>query len=209
MKTIVSIFAVIALSVVALAAPPKVTEELSGKIIAVTDGDTIKLLVNKKSITVRLEGIDAPESKQSFGARSKQALSEMIFGKDVVVKKTGDDRYSRTLGFIFLGDTDINAKMVEDGWAWHYKKYNDEERLASLEREARSAKRGLWADPNPLAPWEYRTRQRTANDPPASMFWLNSSSNVRHNQNCEHFQNTKRGRICGPNDGKPCGICGG
>lgn len=191
------------------ASPPQVLEELTGKVIGVTDGDTITVLVNKESIKVRLEGIDAPEAKQSFGNKSKQALSKIVFGKNVVVKKTGEDRYGRTLGVIMVGSVDVNGKMIEDGWAWHYKNYNDEERLGKLEEKARSAKRGLWADPNPLAPWEYRTRQRTSNDPPATMFWLNSSSNVRHNQNCEHFKNTKRGRLCGPNDGKPCGICGG
>ena len=191
-----------------LAAPQDV-ERFTGKVIGVTDGDTIKVLVNRKTVKVRLEGIDAPEAKQSFGNKSKQALSKIAFGKIVVVKKTGEDRYGRTLGVIMVGSVDVNAKMIEDGWAWHYKNYNDEERLSKLEVEARKTKRGLWADPNPLAPWDYRTRQRTSNDPPAKMFWLNSSSNVRHNQNCEHFKNTKRGRICGPNDGKPCGICGG
>ena len=191
-----------------LAAPQDV-ERFTGKVIGVTDGDTIKVLVNRKTVKVRLEGIDAPEAKQSFGNKSKQALSKIAFGKIVVVKKTGEDRYGRTLGVIMVGSVDVNAKMIEDGWAWHYKNYNDEERLAKLEEKAKSAKRGLWADPNPLAPWVYRTRQRTSNDPPATMFWLNSSSNVRHNQNCEHFKNTKRGRLCGPSDGKPCGICGG
>ncbi|WP_417737743.1 thermonuclease family protein [Rosistilla oblonga] len=209
MKTVVAVFSVLVASAFTLAAPPRVTEELTGKIISVTDGDTIKILVNRKPVTVRLEGIDAPEAKQSFGTKSKQALSEIVFGKTVVVKKTGEDRYGRTLGVIMIGRVDVNAEMIEDGWAWHYKKYNDEERLAKLEAKARSAKQGLWADPNPLAPWEYRTRKRTSNDPPATMFWLNSSSNTRHNQNCEYFENTKRGRLCGPKDGKPCGICGG
>lgn len=133
----------------------------------------------------------------------------MVFGKTVTVKKTGEDRYGRTLGVIMVGDVDANAKMVEDGWAWHYKKYNDEIRLAKLEFSAHKARRGLWADANPLAPWEYRARKKRPNNTPATMFWLNTSSKVRHNENCEYFKNTKRGRICGPNDGKGCGICGG
>jgi micrococcal nuclease len=118
------------------AAPPKVIEEFTGKVIGVTDGDTIKVLVNKESITIRLEGIDAPESKQSFGNKSKQALSDIVFGKEVTIRKTGDDRYGRTLGVVMVGDVDANSKMIEDGWAWHFKKYNDEERLADLEVEA-------------------------------------------------------------------------
>ena len=195
-----------------LAAPPKVTEEISGKVVGVTDGDTITVLVNKETIKVRLEGIDAPESGQSYGTKSKQALSEMVFGKPVTVKKTGTDKYKRTLGIVMVGDVDANAKMIEDGWAWHFKKYNDEERLAKLEDAARKAKRGLWADDTPLAPWDYRARQKTPEAKeadPKALYWLNTSSNVRHNQRCEHFQKTKKGRLCGPNEGKPCGICGG
>ena len=194
---------------IVFAAPPKIVDTLTGKVIGVTDGDTIKVLVNRKTVKVRLEGIDAPESSQSFGTKSKQALSMMVFGKTVTVKKTGEDRYGRTLGIIMVGNVDANAKMVEDGWAWHYKKYNDEERLAKLELSARKTKSGLWADANPLAPWDYRARKRRPNNTPATMFWLNTSSKVRHNQNCEYFKNTKRGRICGPNDGKACGRCGG
>lgn len=197
------------------AAPPKVIDEFSGKVIGVSDGDTIKVLVDKETIKVRLEGIDAPESGQSYGKKSKDALSEMVAGKNVTVKKTGTDKYGRTLGIVMLGDVDANAKLIEDGWAWHFKKYNDEDRLANLEENARHAKRGLWADETPLAPWEFRARQKTpevapeeSKDPKMS-FWLNSSSGVRHNQRCEHYQKTKKGRFCGADEGKPCGICGG
>lgn len=181
--------------------------------ITVTDGDTIKILVNKETVVVRLEGIDAPESKQSFGAKSKEALGRLVAGKAVTVKKTGADKYKRTLGIVIVGDVD--AKMIEDGWAWHFKKYNDEERLAKLEEAARRAKRGLWADENPLAPWDYRARQKTpevAPDGPKDQkmfYWLNTASDVRHNEKCEHFQKTKRGRLCTADEGKPCGICGG
>ena len=207
-----TIVAVVLVTGLLFAAPPTVTEEINGKVAGVTDGDTVTVLVNKTTIKVRLEGIDAPESKQSYGTKSKQALSEMIFGNNVLVKKTGEDRYGRTLGVIMLGEENINAKMIEDGWAWHYKKYNNEERLAKLEVEARSAKRGLWADPNALAPWDYRERQKRPEKiktDPTALYWLNTSSDVRHNERCEYFKQTKRGRLCGPNEGKACGICGG
>ena len=198
-----------------LAAPPKVVEEFSGKVISVTDGDTLKVLVNKETITVRLEGIDAPESKQSYGKKAKEALDKLVAGKTVTVKKTGTDKYNRTLGIVMVGDVDTSAKLVEDGWAWHFKKYNDEERLAKLEDAARNAKKGLWADEMPLAPWDFRARQKTPEVAPDGAkdrkmsYWLNTSSDVRHNQSCEHFQKTKKGRFCSADEGKPCGLCGG
>lgn len=207
--------AVLLLAGLVFAAPPTVVEEISGKVIGISDGDTIKVLVNKEAITVRLEGIDAPESGQSFGKKSKEALAELVAGKSVTVKKTGTDKYKRTLGIVILEDVEVNAKLIEDGWAWHFKKYNDEDRLATLEEAARKAKRGLWADENPLAPWEYRARQKAPEtnlkEPKVEKmsYWLNTSSGVRHNQRCEHFQKTKTGRLCGPNEGKACGICGG
>jgi len=207
------------LQIALFAEGPKVIDEISGKVIGITDGDTIKILDGKTSQTVRLEGIDAPEAKQSFGAKSKQALSKMIAGKPVVVQVSGTDQYERTLGKVLVDGIDVNAKMIEDGWAWHFKKYNSEERLSKLEDAARKAQRGLWADANPLPPWEFRARQKTGSkpeineDPPLESnpagFWLNTSSGVRHNSRCEHYRNTKRGRLCGPNEGKPCGICGG
>ncbi|MEZ5941402.1 MAG: thermonuclease family protein [Planctomycetaceae bacterium] len=142
-----------------IAAPPKVIDVFSGKVVGVTDGDTITVLVNNQSVKVRLEGIDAPESGQSFGSKSKLALSALVFAKQVTVKKTGEDKYGRTLGVVSVGNVDANAKMIQDGWAWHYKEYNDEDRLAKLELEARAAKRGLWAETNALAPWSYRARK--------------------------------------------------
>ncbi|NLX55747.1 MAG: thermonuclease family protein [Planctomycetaceae bacterium] len=191
---------------------PKVVEEFSGKVVGVTDGDTIKVLVNRKTVTVRLEGIDAPELGQSFGRKAKEALAKFVTGKIVTVKKTGNDKYGRTLVIVIVDGTDVNARLVEDGWAWHYKMYNSDERLAKLEVAAREAKRGLWADEAPLAPWDFRARQQAllaVPDEVKSQYWLNTSSGVRHNRSCEWFQKTKRGRFCGPNEGKPCGICGG
>ncbi len=110
---------ILLLTGLALAAPPKVVEEFSGKVIGITDGDSIKVLVNKASITVRLEGIDAPEKSQSFGAKSKAALGKLVTGEAVTVKKTGTDKYGRTLGVVIVGDVDANARLVDDGWAWH------------------------------------------------------------------------------------------
>ena len=202
-------------SSLALAKPPTISEQLTGKVVGVTDGDTVTMLVNRKPLKVRLYGIDAPETKQSFGNRSKQALAAMVHGKVIQLNKTGTDRYGRTLGIIHHENTDVNAKMIQDGWAWHYKYYNDEQRLANLETQARKTKLGLWADSNPSAPWDFRRTGQTSStgsrsvQAPEAGYWLNLSSGVRHNSSCKNYRNTKRGRPCGPNEGKPCGLCKG
>jgi len=114
-----------------------------------------------------------------------------------------------------VGNVDANSKMIEGGWAWHYKQYNKESRLAELEVAARQAKRGLWAAPSPFSPWEFRARQRApkpdseSSDGKPLTYWLNVSSGVRHNSTCEHYGMTRQGRSCGPDDGRACGKCGG
>jgi micrococcal nuclease len=184
--------------------------EFSALIIGVTDGDTVKILIDNKTLNVRLDGIDAPESGQPFGNRARQELSSLVFGQTVIVQKTGEDRFQRVLGVIFKNKTSINAKLIEDGFAWHYKEYSKDRQLAELEHNARQAKRGLWSDPNPIAPWDYRQFKRTPRaSKGTSEYWLNTSSNVRHNSTCESFKNTKRGRLCSKDEGKNCGRCGG
>jgi hypothetical protein len=104
----------------------------------------------------------------------------------------------------------------ENGLAWWYRKYAPRDRqLATLEAEAWKAKRGLWADREPVPPWEWRSRPRDSGhtEKPSgdsqSRYWLNQSSGVRHNSSCPWFGRTKRGRYCGPEEGKACGECGG
>lgn len=125
--------------------------------IGVTDGDTITVLdAEKTQFKIRLNGIDAPESHQAFGQRSKQALSSKVFGKLARIEPHGQDRYGRTIGDVFVDDRYINQEMIQDGWAWHYLKYSDSAELADAEAEARRSSFGLWADANAIAPWEFR-----------------------------------------------------
>lgn len=148
MKTILIIFL--------LLISPQV-EILKGRVIGVTDGDSIVLLLkNNTQLKVRLEGIDCPESHQDFGEKAKQETVMLCFQKEVTLHKTGVDRYGRTLGFIFVGDTNVNRELIRTGYAWHYKKYNKDPELAELETKAREMKVGLWSQPNPEAPWDYR-----------------------------------------------------
>ena len=184
---------------------------LEGKVDSIVDGDTLTVLTaDKQRIKIRLSGIDTPERKQAFGTKAKQALSSKVFGKTVRVRDNGQDRYKRTLGDIFLGDRWINLELVEEGYAWHYKHYSKDKRLAQAEVEARAAKRGLWSDNNPVPPWEFRRGGKNAESPKAvTGYWLNTSSHTRHNSNCRYYETTKRGRPCSKTDGTPCGICGG
>lgn len=155
------LFTWLAVVTVAVMAHAATSTTLRGKCTSVTDGDTIKVLVNNQEIKIRLNGIDTPEKKQAFGTQAKNFTSQWAFGKDVVVYQTGTDRYKRVLGWVFIGKRCLNRDLVYNGMAWWYRQYAPKDtNLAALEQSARQARRGLWVDPNPVAPWEWRKQQR-------------------------------------------------
>lgn len=129
---------------------------LIGKVISIHDGDTITVLQDKRQIKVRLFGIDAPELKQPYGKKSKQFLANLIAGEVVEVDENGKDRYKRTIGTIYLGNTDINAQMVENGYAWAYRKFS--KKYTPQESQAKKQRLSLWRDKEPTPPWEWRRR---------------------------------------------------
>lgn len=135
-------------------------KHLKGKIIRILDGDTVEMLYGELPIKLRLEHIDAPEKrgKQPFGNKAKIAISDLCFGQMVNVISDGKfDRNGRLIGVILNKDSlNVNKEMVRLGMAWHFKKYSHDMSYDLLEREARAAKVGLWSDPNPIAPWDYR-----------------------------------------------------
>jgi endonuclease YncB( thermonuclease family) len=142
-------------------------ETLQGHVVGVTDGDTIVVLVEKQEHKVRLHGVDAPERKQAFGTRARQFASGMVFCEDVTVDVVDMDRYGRHVGIVHTSDNRIlNHELVKAGMAWWYAEYAPHDTvLPVLQAEARDARRGLWADAAPVAPWEYRKRaaaRRTA-----------------------------------------------
>lgn len=133
------------------------TYDINCKVVGISDGDTFTCLTNdKQQIKVRMNQIDAPESKQDFGQASKQALSGMIFGKVVGLKTNGTDKYGRTIAEAFYDDKNINKAMVEQGMAWAYREYMTDNEYASLETTARSNTTGLWSQPNPTYPSDFR-----------------------------------------------------
>ncbi len=135
------------------------------RVVGVTDGDSITCLTpEKQQVKIRMNAIDAPERGQPFGNRAKQALSDLVFGKDVEVEDLGTDKYKRTIGRVTVGQLDVNHEMVAKGMAWHYVKYDQSKELREAERSARAAKLGLWADPHATPPWEWRKLDKNERD---------------------------------------------
>ena len=140
-------------------------EELIGKVIKVSDGDTITVLdSNNQKHKIRLKGIDAPESQQMYGDISTQSLSELVYDKKVLVTWDKKDKYYRILGKVIVDGNDANYEQLKKGLAWYYKQYekdlSDEDKKRYLEAEewARNYTVGLWADSNSIPPWEFRRK---------------------------------------------------
>lgn len=142
-------------------------ESIDGRIVGITDGDTVTLLdPNKVQHKIRLAGIDAPEKHQDFGNRSKESLSELVYDKLVTVETEKKDRYGRAIGKILVQGQDASLVQVQRGLAWHYKAYereqsaNDRKLYDFAENEARANRRGLWVAPDPVPPWDFRRKKR-------------------------------------------------
>ena len=153
------------LAVAAVAAEPAT---LTGKVVSVHDGDTLRVLdAAGTQHKVRLQGIDSPETRQAFGTKARNRLADLTLGKAVTVRVHGRDRYGRTLGTVEADGQDANRQMVADGMAWHFVEYSNDAGLAQAERDARAAGRGLWADKAPVAPWEWRAGEKGRKGQPA------------------------------------------
>jgi endonuclease YncB( thermonuclease family) len=137
-------------------------DSFEGKVVGVSDGDPISVMRKGRAVKVRLHGVDCPEKKQPFGTRAKRYTSDMAFGRQVTVQVQTTDRYGRIVGEIILPDgLSLNKELVYVGLAWWYRKYAPNDKaLKALEAGARENKRGLWADKNPIPPWEWRRGER-------------------------------------------------
>lgn len=136
--------------------------EIRGKVVGVSDGDTITVLddLDKGQFRIRLDKIDAPEKLQAFGKKAKNFLSALIYGKTISVRFRKIDNYGRILGIVYCEGTEINLKMVQSGFAWHYSYYDTSPAYITAERQARAEKKGLWIDSKPLNPYEFRQRSK-------------------------------------------------
>jgi endonuclease YncB( thermonuclease family) len=153
----------------ALAIAPAVQAALAGRVIAVHDGDTLSIRSASGLTTrVRLFGIDAPERGQAYGSASRRALAMLVAGREVRVVERGRDSYGRLLGTVHLEAQDVNARLVRDGYAWVYERFERDAALLALQAEAKAARRGLWRDPHPEPPWRWRAREREREREPAA-----------------------------------------
>lgn len=133
----------------------------SGKAVKVSDGDTIQVMRDGKAEKIRLSGIDCPESNQPFGQAAKRFTLDLAAHKIITVEVESKDRYGRTIGEVTLPDgSSLNSRLVEEGYAWWYRKYSNDKTLEELESKARARKKGLWSDPHAIAPWDWRRKKR-------------------------------------------------
>ena len=142
-----------------------IPKELAAKVVGVHDGDTITVIDRtRRQYKIRLSGIDAPELGQDFGRQAKKQLSDLVFGKDVVITHDKVDRWGRVVGKVMVGDQDVNLSMVAAGVAWHFKRYENEQprsdraSYANAELNAKETRKGLWVQANPIPPWDFRGR---------------------------------------------------
>lgn len=135
--------------------------EGEGRVVRVRDGDSIVVLRGGVGIEVRLDGIDCPELAQAFGRKAKGFTSALAFGRTVRLVGGDKDRYGRELAEVFLPDgRSLNRELLTAGYAWWYRRYSADRGLEALEQAARGERRGLWADANPVPPWEFREAGR-------------------------------------------------
>ena len=129
-------------------------------VVKVSDGDTVWVKDGDERVKVRLDKIDAPESDQKWGKESREALAQMVMGREVELEGDKTDRYGRRLSVIWCEGREVNLELVKLGLAWHYAYHDKTEAYREAEAEARREKRGLWKDPEPVNPYEWRKRKR-------------------------------------------------
>jgi len=138
---------------------PSLSFAWQGKVVGVSDGDTMTVMHDGRGEKIRFYGVDCPESHQDFGQKAKKFTSSMVFGKVVDVEPVVTDRYGRTVGLVKIDGKYLSEEIIRAGLGWVYTKYCDKPFCSGwkkLEAQARQNKSGLWTMPNPVPPWEFR-----------------------------------------------------
>ncbi|MCS3642443.1 thermonuclease family protein [Salinibacter ruber] len=149
-------------------APVGPGQTFTGKVVEVTDGDTYDVRRSiGGTVTIRLRGVDAPESTQSYGTAATRAARQYVGEKSVRVAVEEIGRYGRAVASVEVQSGDLGTMLIRDGLAWHYQQYApNATEYARLQRQARNAGRGLWSQPNPVPPWTWRDRQSDSSSGP-------------------------------------------
>lgn len=190
-------------------------QEIRGKVVGISDGDTFTLLTrDKKQIKVRLSEIDTPERDQPYGTRAKQALSDLVFSRDVLVVQKDIDFRGRLIGHVYVDSIHINKKMVQLGMAWVYRQYMKDKTLLIDQQVAKDAKKGLWSLPSieQVPPWEWRkaskTKSKSKPQVVAQMYDCGTKTKCSEMTTCEeakfYLENCRLTTIDGDGDGLPC-----
>lgn len=192
------------------------------KVVGVSDGDTITVLRDgHDQVKVRLYGIDAPEKAQDFGTRAKQATSDLCFGRVVDVEPVDTDRYGRTVGLVTVDGQSVNRELLAEGMAWVYPQYCRVPACTewkAVENKARVGKVGLWSQPSPAPPWEWRNGEKAGGKAKtvaavSTVYHGNRKSGVFHRPGCQHyncknctveFSSREEAIAAGY---RPCGVC--
>ncbi|MHB8809452.1 MAG: thermonuclease family protein [Desulfobulbaceae bacterium] len=136
-----------------------------GVVVKVLDGDSLQVRREGRLVEIRLYGIDTPEHHQAYSNKARQLTRELLYRQTVAVEEKDVDRYGRIVALVTCQGRLVNRELVRAGLAWHYPKYCRSQPLCSelavLEQGARTTRLGLWADPGPVAPWEWKRRQRS------------------------------------------------
>lgn len=203
------------LAALLLAAVAGCADGWTGRVVTVPDGDTLKIGHYGEEVSVRLDEIDAPELAQAYGRQSRRSLAGLCLGRYAEIQAVGKDKYGRTLARVICAGTDVNAEQIRRGYAWFYAQYSRNPMLRELEAGARARRVGLWADPAPIPPWDFR--HENAEGRPSSRESAraeNDRSRCAKKRTCAEMESCEEARFylnrCGlvrldrNHDGVPC-----
>lgn len=172
-------------------------ETLTGKVLYVSDGDTLTMSVSGTKEKIRFYGVDAPESSQEYGLESKAFVKDRIDNKEIKVEITNTDRYGRKIGKIYYDGKYLNEELVRSGYAWWYQQYARRDMtLKEAEEYARVQKIGLWKSSDPIAPWDYRRGHRTESIEPIKnidgVVYVTKTGKKYHRKGCRYLKSVYR-----------------
>lgn len=193
------------------------------RVVRVTDGDTLVATLSNQEVTIRLAEIDAPERGQPWGDRSRRQLLALVGGATIFIVPTDTDRWGRTIALVYVDGVNVNERMVTDGGAWAFLRYQRDPHFSELEQSARSRRVGLWRlhQNETVPPWDWRAGVRPAQGQTLiatrdeqNSFTCGTRQFCSQMTSCAearfHLEQCSVGTIDGDGDGTPCEtLCAG